>query len=95
MQYREKIRAPLKGVVEASVIGSMQETNLSLFEGRNQQTVVRVTVGKAQAIHTSHMWKTKDKNCGTLSIDLVQVSECWKIVILDTFITVILDLSYL
>ena len=33
-------RAPLKGVViEASVIGNMQETLLSLLEGRNQQTV--------------------------------------------------------
>ena len=73
MQYREKVRAPLKGVViEASVIGNMQETLLSLLEGRNQQTVVRVTVGRTQAIHTSHMWKTKDKNCGTLSVDLVQ-----------------------
>ena len=77
MQYREKVRAPLKGVViEASVIGNMQETLLSLLEGRNQQTVVRVTVGRTQAIHTSHMWKTKDKNCGTLSVDLVQAYGC-------------------
>ena len=75
MQYREKIRTPMKGVVEASVIGNMQETNLVLLEGRlpKQQTVVKVTVGKTQVIHTSHMWKTKDKNCGTLSVDLVQV----------------------
>ena len=34
MQYREKIRAPMKGVVEASVIGNMQETKLSLLEGK-------------------------------------------------------------
>ena len=88
MQYREKIRAPLKGVVEASVIGSMQETLLSLFEGRNQQTVVRVTVGKAQAIHTSHMWKTKDKNCGTLSVDLVQVEIPQHPVDLHSIVTV-------
>jgi hypothetical protein len=75
MHYREKIRTPMKGVVEASVIGNMQETNLVLLEGRvpNQQTVVKMTVGKTHVIHTSHMWKTKDKNCGTLSVDLVQV----------------------
>ena len=36
MQYREKVRAPLKGnvLIEASVIGNMQETLLSLLEGR-------------------------------------------------------------
>ena len=35
-----------------------------------------MTVGRTQAIHTSHMWKTKDKNCGTLSVDLVQGGNC-------------------
>lgn len=35
--------------------------------------MVRVTVGKSQVIHTSHMWKLKDKNSGTLAVDLVQV----------------------
>ena len=41
--------------------------------------MVRVTVGRTQAIHTSHMWKTKDKNCGTLSVDLVQawLPDCY------------------
>ena len=76
-QYREKIRgAPTKGVVEASVIGNMEETRLQLLEGRapKLQTVVKVTVGKSRLIHTSHMWKLKDKNCGTMAVDLVQVS---------------------
>ncbi len=34
VQYKEKIRAPMKGVVEASVIGNMQETNIVLLEGK-------------------------------------------------------------
>ena len=90
MQYREKVRAPLKGnvLIEASVIGNMQETLLSLLEGRKQQTVVRVTVGRTQAIHTSHMWKTKDKNCGTLSVDLVQVEIPQHPVDLHSIVTV-------
>ncbi len=75
MQYREKIRAPMKGMVEASVIGNMEETKLVLLEGPmpNQQTVVKVTIGKSQVIHTSHMWKTKDKNSGTFAVDLIHI----------------------
>ena len=37
-----------------------QETLLSLLEGRNQQTVVRVTVGRTQAIHTRYVICSSD-----------------------------------
>ena len=36
----------------------------------------------------SHMWKTKDKNCGTLSIDLVQVEIPQHPVDLHSIVTV-------
>ena len=75
LQYKEKMRAPLKGVVEASVVGSMKDTTIVLLEGipPKQQTVVKVTIGQSEIIHSSHMWKTKDKNTGTMFIDLVQI----------------------
>ena len=49
VQYKEKIRAPTKAVVEASVVGNMQETKIMLLEGElpNQQVVVKVTIGQA------------------------------------------------
>jgi len=76
MHYRERIRTPLKGIVEVSVMGSVKQTSLLLLEGLapNQQTeVVKVTIGKCHAIHTSHMMKSKDKNNGTFAVDLIHV----------------------
>ncbi|XP_040563283.1 bridge-like lipid transfer protein family member 1 [Lepeophtheirus salmonis] len=75
VQYKEKIRTPMKGAVEASVVGNMTETNIVLIEGAppNEQTVVKVKIGKSQVLHSSQMWKTKDKNSGTMSVALVQV----------------------
>ena len=75
LQYKEKMRAPLKGVVEASVVGSMNQTSIVLLEGipPKQQTVVKVTIGKSEVMHSSHMWKTKDKNSGSMFVELVQM----------------------
>ena len=66
----------MKAVVEASVVGNMSDTNIVLLEGLppNQQTVVKVKIGKTQVLHSSQMWKTKDKNSGTMSVQLVQVN---------------------
>ena len=71
LQYKEKIRAPQRGVVEASVVGNMQETNIALVEGLKPgklQTIVKVIFGRSQLIYSSQMWKTKDKNSGTLKV---------------------------
>ena len=76
LQYKEKIRAPQRGVVEASVVGNMQETNIALLEGLSpgkSQTIVKVIFGRSQLLYSSQMWKTKDKNTGTLKVDLIQV----------------------
>jgi hypothetical protein len=53
-----------------------QEANIVLREGipPGQQTVVKVTIGKTNLLHGSHMWKTKDKNSGTMHVELIQVS---------------------
>ena len=89
VQYKEKIRAPTKAVVEASVVGNMQETKIVLLEGvqPNQQTVVKVTIGQTTVIHTSHMWKTRDKNSGTMSVKLVHIDIPQHPVDLHTMVT--------
>ena len=54
----------------------MQETNIALLEGLKPgklQTIVKVIFGRSQLIYSSQMWKTKDKNSGTLKVDLIQV----------------------
>jgi hypothetical protein len=55
-----------------------QEANIVLREGipPAQQTVVKVIVGKTNLVHGSHVWKTKDKNSGTMHVELIQVSAC-------------------
>jgi len=76
VHYRERIRTPLKGVVEVSVMSNVKKTTLVLSEGlppHQQAEVVKVTIGKAHAIHTSHMMKSKDKNSGTFAVDLIHV----------------------
>ena len=89
VQYKEKIRAPTKAVVEASVVGNMQETKIMLLEGElpNQQVVVKVTIGHTMVIHSSHMWKTRDKNSGTMSVKLVHVDIPQHPVDLHTIVT--------
>ena len=74
-ELKEKIRAPQRGVVEASVVGNMQETNIALLEGLKPgklQTIVKVIFGRSQLIYSSQMWKTKDKNSGTLKVTLTR-----------------------
>ena len=76
ISYKEKVKAIQKGVnVEASITGNMNETSIALLEGvpPSLQTVVRLTVGQTETNYTSHMWKTKDKNQGHLSIGPVHV----------------------
>ena len=76
ISYKEKVKAIQKGVnVEASITGNMKETSIALLEGvaPSLQTVVRLTVGQTETNYTSHMWKTKDKNQGHLSIGPVHV----------------------
>ena len=57
-------------MVEASVVGNMQETNIALLEGLpgKLQTIVKVIFGRSQLLYSSQMWKTKDKNSGTLKV---------------------------
>ena len=62
-------------MVEASIVGNMQETSIALNESvpGKTQTIVKVLFGRSQLLYSSHMWKTKDKNSGTLRVDLIQV----------------------
>ena len=60
-----------------------------LLEGElpNQQVVVKVTIGQTMVIHSSHMWKTRDKNSGTMSVKLVHVDIPQHPVDLHTIVT--------
>jgi len=76
INYKEKVKTVQKGVnVEAMISGNVKETSIALLEGipPSQQTVVRLTVGPTETNYSSHMWKTKDKNTGLLSIGPVHV----------------------
>ena len=85
LQYKEKVKAPQKGVVEASVVGNMQETNIALLEGL--QTIVKIIIGRSQLLYSSQMMKTKDKNSGTMKVDLIQVDIPQHPVDLHTIVT--------
>ena len=76
ISYKERLRTVQRGVsVEAVISGNVRETSIALLEGvaPAQQTVVRLTVGPTDTNYTSHMWKSKDRNTGHLSIGPVHV----------------------
>lgn len=61
--------------LESSVTGQVGRTMIVLLEGvaPNQQTVVRVTVGKSQAIYSSVSKRTNEKNSGLLTVGAVSI----------------------
>ncbi|KAJ8892449.1 hypothetical protein PR048_005029, partial [Dryococelus australis] len=61
--------------MECSLTGQVGRTMIVLLEGvaPNQQTVVKVTVGKSQALYSSISRRSKDKNSGFLTIGAVNV----------------------
>ncbi|XP_046477858.1 bridge-like lipid transfer protein family member 1 isoform X1 [Neodiprion pinetum] len=60
---------------ECSLTGQIGRTMIVLLEGvaPNQQTVVKVTVGKSQALYSSITRRQKDKNSGLLTIGAVNI----------------------
>lgn len=63
-------------LLESSITGQIGRTMIVLLEGvaPNQQTVVKVTVGKSQAIYSSITKRIiKDKNSGLLTIGAVNI----------------------
>jgi len=61
--------------LECSLTGHIGRTMIVLLEGvaPNQQTVVKVTVGKSQALYSSISRRTKDKNSGLLTVGAVNI----------------------
>lgn len=61
--------------LESSITGQVGRTMIVLLEGvaPNQQTVVKVTVGKSQAIYSSVSKRVNDKNSGLLTIGAVNI----------------------
>ncbi|XP_048267008.1 transmembrane protein KIAA1109 homolog isoform X2 [Bombus terrestris] len=61
--------------LECSLTGQIGRTMIVLLEGvaPNQQTVVRVTVGKSQALYSSISRRQKDKNSGLLTVGAVNI----------------------
>ncbi|XP_054742979.1 bridge-like lipid transfer protein family member 1 isoform X4 [Anastrepha obliqua] len=70
--WRKKAR-PVS--LECSLTGQVGRTMIVLLEGvaPNQQTVVKVTVGKCQTLYSSLTKRGKDKNSGLLSIGPVNI----------------------
>nr|XP_018906485.1 PREDICTED: uncharacterized protein KIAA1109 isoform X3 [Bemisia tabaci] len=69
---RKKTRPPS---LECSVTGQVGRAMVVLLEGvaPSQQTVVKATVGKSQALYSSMSRRTKDKNSGLLTIGAVNI----------------------
>ncbi|XP_055643314.1 bridge-like lipid transfer protein family member 1 isoform X2 [Toxorhynchites rutilus septentrionalis] len=61
--------------LECSLTGQVGRAMIMLLEGvpPNQQTVVKVTIGKSQTLYSSITRKGKDKNNGLLSIGIVNI----------------------
>ncbi|XP_043249927.1 transmembrane protein KIAA1109 isoform X1 [Colletes gigas] len=61
--------------LECSLTGQIGRTMIVLLEGvaPSQQTVVRVTVGKSQALYSSISRRQKDKNSGLLTVGAVNI----------------------
>ncbi|OAD56139.1 hypothetical protein WN48_04013 [Eufriesea mexicana] len=61
--------------LECSLSGQIGRTMIVLLEGvaPNQQTVVKVTVGKSQALYSSISRRQKDKNSGLLTVGAVNI----------------------
>lgn len=70
--WRKKTR-PI--ALECSHTGQLGRAMIVLLEGvaPNQQTVVKVTVGKSQTLYSSVTRRGKDKNNGLLSIGAVNI----------------------
>lgn len=61
--------------LECSLTGQVGRAMIVLLEGvaPNQQTVVRVTVGKSQTLYSSHSRRNRDKNSGLLTIGPINI----------------------
>ncbi|XP_076663219.1 transmembrane protein KIAA1109 homolog tweek isoform X13 [Andrena cerasifolii] len=61
--------------LECSLTGQIGRTMIVLLEGvaPSQQTVVKVTVGKSQALYSSISRRQKDKNSGLLTVGAVNI----------------------
>ncbi|XP_012270662.1 uncharacterized protein KIAA1109 isoform X2 [Orussus abietinus] len=61
--------------LECSLTGQIGRTMIVLLEGvaPSQQTVVKVTVGKSQALYSSITRRQKDKNSGLLTVGAVNI----------------------
>ncbi|XP_052121267.1 transmembrane protein KIAA1109 isoform X3 [Frankliniella occidentalis] len=61
--------------LECSLSGQVGRTMIVLLEGvaPNQQTVVKVTVGKSQMLYSSMTKRSKDKNSGLLTVGAVNI----------------------
>ncbi|KAG5893448.1 hypothetical protein JTB14_012167 [Gonioctena quinquepunctata] len=65
----------LPQMLECSLTGQIGRTMIVLLEGvaPNLQTVVKVTIGKSQALYSSVTKRQKDKNSGLLTVGAVNI----------------------
>lgn len=72
---RKKLIPTTTTMLECSLTGQIGRTMIVLLEGvaPNQQTVVKITIGKSQTLYSSIMKRTIDKNSGLLTIGAVNI----------------------
>lgn len=68
--HRERVRGTSRKWSESSLTGQLGQTMVILSEGisPNQQTVVKITIGKSQALYSSQNRKGKGRNSALLTI---------------------------
>ena len=72
LDYKEKVRDDHTNT-ELSVTGHVDTSSIVLLEGNPQQTVVRVSIARSQALYSSLSRKAKERNSALISIGDIEV----------------------
>ena len=84
--YKEKVRDN-KTSTELSLTGQVDTSSIVLLEGNPQQTIVKVSIARSQALYSSVSRKSKDRNSALVSIGDIEVKIPQHPVILHDMMT--------
>ncbi|KAF8784884.1 Transmembrane protein KIAA1109 like protein [Argiope bruennichi] len=75
LTHKERVRGTTRKWSESSLAGQLGQAMVVVLEGvpPNQQTVVKMTVGKSQALYSSQNKKGKDRNSALLTIGPINI----------------------
>lgn len=84
--YKERVRDDATST-ELSLTGQVDTSSIILLEGSPQQTIVRVTIARSQALYSSVSRKSKERNSALVSIGDIEVNIPQHPVILHDMMT--------